>query len=248
MKTIFNHKLRLVELLDEIQDKTILDYGCGQGDFVNLFLNSERKPKQIFAADSSAETVSKIRNDYLDAVNSGIVIPKMIQNPAELRGNIFDRVICNNVLECVDDKIDFINNFKPLLAPQAIFVVSHHDFDSAIYNSSYKELSRNLVHYFSDTQQVWQKYSDGQMGRKIPGLISQSQFRNDSKCITWRIVENEFKEGMYGFLMATMLMEAGKENFSEADINAWYQDLINKNGSNEYYFAIDLVVAICNGC
>lgn len=244
MNEITSHKLKLISLLNNCNNAAILDYGCGKGDFINLLLTCQNPPKAIVAADSDPAMIASITKRFSSQIKYGVVIPKNVSRPAELHEFNFDRIICHNVLECIDDKLAFINSFKPLLNNDAIFILSHHDFDTAIYNSSYKELSRNLVHHFADTKQAWQKYSDGQMGRKIPGLMAHSNFRDAVKCETWRVVDTEFKSGNYGFLMADMLMEVGKGTFSDADMNAWHQDLINKSNQGEYYFAIDLVVAI----
>ena len=197
------------------------------------------------AVDSDQDMLENIKKNLVSAINEGVVVPKLASTPMELQEHKFDKIICHNVLECVEDKLDFINSFKELLNQDAVFILSHHDFNSAIYNNIYKNLSRNLVHHFSDTQQKWQKYSDGQMGRKIPGLMSHSIFREYAKCETWRLVETDFTAGTYGFLMADMVMEEGKGTFDDADMQAWYQDLVQKSRLGEYYFAIDLVYSIC---
>ena len=242
---VLYHKQKLIDLFDDFEGATILDYGCGNGDFIDLLLSKAQKPKVIFAIDSDQNMITNIQSNFTNEINQGIVIPKIATDPIELKEYRFDKIICHNVLECVQDKLAFINSFKTLLNKNAIFILSHHDFDSAIYNSFNKNLSRNLVHHFSDTQQGWQKYSDGQMGRKIPGLISHSVFREYAKCETWRLVETEFTAGTYGFLMADMVMEVGKGVFDASEMHEWYQDLSQKNKSGEYYFAIDLVYSIC---
>lgn len=101
------------------------------------------------------------------------------------------------------------------------------------------------MHHFADTQQPWQKHSDGQMGRKIPGLLSKSVFNNNSQCITWRLVDTEFKPWTYGFLMTNMIIEVGMSKFTENQMQSWLQGLIKLNASGEYSFAIDLAVCIC---
>lgn len=241
---VLSHKQKLIDLLADCKDADILDYGCGKGDFIELLLNSDKKPNKIIAADSDTSMIKSIQDTFANSVKDGIVIPRLANTPTELQGQEFDKIICHNVLECVDDKLSFINGFKPLLKQNAIFILSHNDFDSAIYNSNFKQLSRDLVHHFSDTQQEWQKHSDGQMGRKMPGLINHSVFRDIAKHETWRLVDTKFEPGTYGFLMADMLMEIGKGTFKNADMHNWREDLIKKNSINEYYFAIDLVVSI----
>jgi len=241
-----SHKQKLIDLLQNCKGATILDYGCGRGDFINILLNSPNTPSLIVAADSDPAMIECINQSFSTTISQGRVITKTISTPTELQGTKFDNIICHNVLECVDDKLAFINAFKPLFCDiNGVFILSHHDFDSAIFNSAFKILTRNLVHHFADTQQKWQEYSDGQMGRKIPGLMARSAFRELTKCETWRLVDNEFIPGTYGYLMADMLMEVGKGTFNESEMISWRQDLIEKNQSCDFYFAIDLVVALC---
>ena len=146
----------------------------------------------------------------------------------------------------MSDKIKFINEFDVLLADYGTFVLSHHDFDSSVFNSNHKNLTRELVHCFADTKQNWQEYSDGQMGRKIPGLMSHSVFKDYVTCQTIRVVETEFKSGNYGYLMADMLLSIGKSRFDTNMLKEWYHDLEDLYKTNNYYFAIDLVAAIVN--
>jgi len=244
MEKVIAHKKRLIAELGNISDAKILDYGCGNGD-IELLLSKSHQPKEIFADDSNKETIKKIQTDFADYIINGIIFPKVCTSPSDLQGNNYDKIICHNVLECVNDKLSFINSFVDLLKPHGVLVLSHHDFDSAIYNSQHKELTRDLVHFFADTQQSWQENCDGQMGRKIPGLIASSIFKEKSNCKTWRVVERDFHPGSYGFLMADMLTDIGKGTFDEKLLQSWREDLEIKDRLGDYYFAIDLVVAVC---
>lgn len=239
------HKKQLIAELGNIASQSILDYGCGYGDFIELLLASSSPPKLIVAADSSEKMIQKIQTRFVDEIVSGLVIPVLCDSPNELKRYQFDKIICQNVLECVENKIDFINGFADLLMPKGIFLLSHHDFDSAIYNSNYKELSRELIHHFADTQQAWQTYCDGQMGRKIPGLIASSVFKKHAQCKTWRMIEQTFTPGTYGFLMAEGIIEVAKPAFEEETLSLWPQDLEQKSKHGDYYFAIDLNVCLC---
>lgn len=244
MEHIISYKKSLIDLLGNYEQASILDYGCGKGDFIELFLNSAMEPKTILAVDSDKNMITNIRNRFSSAIDEGKILIEITDNPENLNGK-FDKIICHNVLECVDNKIDFINSFKEMMTDDSIFILSHLDFDSAIYNSTFKELSRNLIHCFADTKQNWMKFSDGQIGRKIPGLMNQSVFKNNVKIATWRLVDTVFETGTYGHLMVNMITEVVKDRFNHTELNAWQDDLIQKSQFGEYYFAIDLVVATC---
>ncbi len=243
-QAVLHHKKRLIAALGDTTQETILDYGCGYGDFIELLLSSSSAPKSIIATDSSKKMIEKIQDRFADDIAKQIVTPKICTSPSELKEYQFNKIICQNVLECVEHKVDFINDFFALLMPQGLFILSHHDFDSAIYNSEHKELTRKLIHYFSDTQQAWQAHCDGQMGRKIPGLIASSLFKDSAIHKTWRIVEKSFKPGTYGYLMAQGIIEVAKPAFDDEVLSLWLKNLEQKSQQGDYYFAIDLVLAI----
>ncbi|MBA2649989.1 MAG: methyltransferase domain-containing protein [Legionella sp.] len=244
MTKVLSHKTKLIGQLGSIQHTNILDYGCGRGDFIELILMSNQKPKSIVAVDSSAEMISHIQQDFSQAITEHLVQTIVCSSPKALSGMKFDKILCHNVLECVDDKLSFINDFGGILADGGTLIISHHDFDSAIYNSAYKENTRALIHHFADAQQSWQTHCDGQMGRQIPGLIASSVFNTHATIETWRIVEKEFQPGNYGFLMAEMITDIAKTTHDATTLKSWISDLEEKNKHQNYYFAIDLVVAV----
>ncbi|STX51757.1 biotin biosynthesis protein BioC [Legionella busanensis] len=239
------YKQNLIKKLGSTKNTAFLDYGCGKGDFIKLLLAAEdTRPKTIFAIDSSKTMIQGIKKNYAKEIELGLLVPKQYSNLASLKPNKFDKIVCNNVLECIDNKLDFINEFKNLLNKNGVCILSHYDFDSAIYNSQYKELTRNLIHTFADIKQSWQAHCDGQMGRKLPGLIASSFFSKTSKCETWRIVEYDFQPGNYGFLMAQLIFDIAESSFNKELLQNWLNDLELKSKNRHYYFAIDLNVTV----
>lgn len=237
------HKKELLAFLDNLENQVILDYGCGKGDFIELILN--HKPLKIHAVDSNSSTISKIKSRFKEQTINDRISIEITTDPNSINEK-FNKIICHNVLECVEDKIGFVNKFNKLLLPGGVFLLSHHDFDSAIYNSSDEGLTRNLIHNFADTKQKWQEYSDGKMGRKIPGIIEKSVFKDSVCFFIMRKMERSFSQGNYGHLMANMISKVVKGRFEEMVIKNWYEDLTKLSRCGDYYFTIDLVVAIMN--
>ncbi len=241
--TILTYRKNLIDKLHITNKDIVLDYGCGKGYSIEHLISDQPSPRSIYAVDSDQKMIDFIYAKFPEKIAAKLIVPKICDRPEQLSNLTFDKIICHNVLECIENKHNFINSLYNHLAKNGILLISHHDFDSTIYNSKYKDLTRNMIHYFADTKQEWQKYSDGQMGRKIPGLVKNGPFkRYDFE--TWRIVETEFKPENYGYIMADMMCEVGKNQFTSKELTLWREDLEKKSKTGDYYFAIDLVVAL----
>jgi len=84
MTKILFYKQQLLEALGPLQDASVLDYGCGKGDFIKLLLEMNPKPKLIYAVDSSFDTLEQLKIDFAEAIAQGIIIPKLCQTPGDL--------------------------------------------------------------------------------------------------------------------------------------------------------------------
>ena len=242
MKAITQLHQKLINSVGPLNGKSVLDYGCGRGDMIELLLHISNGPQMIFAVDSNEEFIRGIETRFGNAIGTKKLFTQTCSNPYDLVKHRFDIIFCHNVLECVADKQKFVKDIFHLLKPGGILLLSHHDFDSVIYNSEFKELTRNLVHCFADTKQDWQANHDGQMGRKIPGIFARANVKNATFEI-WRMVENSYDSGDYGFLMSKMILDVCKNQFSKHELDLWRQDLESKAKNKDYYFAIDVVVA-----
>ena len=235
------HK-KLISLLGSVDHKSVLDYGCGKGGLIKLLLQQPVPPQFIYAVDSNETTINTIQKIYANEIQQGSIGTQIVNDPSRLSIQKFDRVICHNVLECIENKEQFVKNLYKALNDYGTLVVSHHDFDSAIYHSDYRDLTRSLIHFFSDKGEPWQPLCDGQIGRKIPGVFKRAGIEN-VLFETWRIVETSFKEGDYGFLMAKMIVEVAKGNFDQNSLDDWMRNLESKAQAHDFYFAIDVVIA-----
>ncbi len=236
------HK-RLVTHFGSTEKLTILDYGCGTGGLTRVLLDNDKHPNLIVAVDSDPKMIEKITSSFSSEIALGQVNTEVISDPRQLLGKLsYDGIFCHNVLELIDDKEHFVASLTALLKEEGTLIVSHMDFDSMLYNSSYKELTRNLIHHFADTKQAWMSSLDGQVGRKIPGILKRANIQTFS-FETWRLTESSFQEHDYGFIMARLLLETASQIFDQEELRAWKEDLEDKVQNHDYFFAIDLDVA-----
>jgi hypothetical protein len=125
-------------------------------------------------------------------------------------------------------------------------VMSHSDWDSQIYNSSHIELSRKILHNYSDTTQEWMKESDGTIGRKLSGIFKKTKF---TKILpkTFTMVNDKFKQEDYGYRIAQDIISVSKKSgkFTNKEIKMWVDDLKDKDKNSDYYYSsnINLIIA-----
>ncbi len=232
---------RLINYFGSIENVIILDYGCGTGGLIKALLEQPKHPKEIYAVDINPTMIEKVNSSFSKDISRGLIKTSVMSDPKELTGTTFDGIFCHNVLELINNKEQFVTALYDLLKKDGSLIISHMDFDSMIYNSAFKELTRKLIHNFPDTKQAWMASVDGQMGRKIPGIIKRAGIEK-SEFETWRWTETTFHEKDYGFLLANLLLDAAANSFDAKELLAWKKDLEEKAKNRDYFFAVDIDV------
>ena len=236
---------KVLEWLDLAGGQTVLDLGCGTGKFLSRIRQKigrngylagvDRAPELINSASSNPEAAAELFVQDIDGAS--LAFPD----------GRFDRILCHNVIECIVEKPALISECHRCLRPGGKLVLSHHDFDTAVYNSSHKDLTRDIVHCFSDTTQKWQKVSDGQIGRKLGGLIAESPFTH-FKRMTHVLTEYDYAPGAYGFAYSQWAVAiAGQDSrFEQSRLDAWQKDLCELSTKGAYYFSINLMAVVAH--
>jgi 2-polyprenyl-3-methyl-5-hydroxy-6-metoxy-1,4-benzoquinol methylase len=103
--------------------KTVLDAGCGTGDFARAFLEVGGTPRHLTLLDPSSEMLSYAKNSLVFAV------PELSTVCAGLEAetnNKYDIIICAHVIEHFEDPSNAISHLKEMLNPdgQLLLVVS----------------------------------------------------------------------------------------------------------------------------
>ncbi len=238
---------KLVRLLDIAKEQVILDVGCGAGASIACILQQCSNVSKIIGVDKDEKFLEQIVDTHCEKIKSGCLelIQYDVDQPLPFEQKMFDRIICQNVMECVLNKEQLVDEFYRLLKPDGKVLVSHHDFDTIVFNSSYKDLTRKLIHCYTDTTQEWQKTSDGQMGRKLHGLMNKSNFKNHHVG-SLVFSEGNYADTAYGFRMAHWIVEVSKASgqFQDHELNEWLEDLKMLDKKGAYFFSINLIYVL----
>jgi SAM-dependent methyltransferase len=124
----------------------VLEAGCGIGNLTELLTEAER----LVGVDMDASYVGRLRRRY--AVKEHIDFHQAdlheLLNLPQLTEEVFDTVLCVNVLEHVRDDRLVLNNFAQLLQPggRVVLQVPAHPW-------LYSEVDRTLGHFRRYTKQ-----------------------------------------------------------------------------------------------
>jgi SAM-dependent methyltransferase len=135
---------RLGELAGIRPGDAVLDLGCGAGWSLDTLLKRAGALGRVVALDRDPRALDAIREDRADAIKSGrlAVVNADIADEMPLPDGTFDVVICQNVVECVQDKDGLIEAACRALRGGGRLLIGHHDFDSAVLASTDRELTR----------------------------------------------------------------------------------------------------------
>ena len=131
--------------IERINDgEVVLDVGCGQA-IVAASIASARRKCLVYGIDINEENIIKGKNLInIKKLNNVKLILGNIYDQAELR---VDKVVISNVLEHIDNRIEFIENLK-LITKAKCFLIRVPLFERDWQIPLMKELG---IEYFSDS-------------------------------------------------------------------------------------------------
>ena len=229
----------------------VLDLGCGRGAALSLLTEAVKDDGAVTAVDRNQDSLNFIHTQFPESLKTKTLETAKVDlchMPLPYSTDSFDRILCNNVIESIIDKPALLNECYRILKLGGRLLLSHHDFDTATYNSQFKHLNRLLIHTFCDAIQPWQDTSDGQIGRKLAEVIRTSQFKTPFNQKTILVQENSFDPNDYGYQFCSWISVIAQDtpDVSPADLEAWSIDLGEKARNGGYYFSISVMSVIAH--
>lgn len=110
------------QLTPDLEDKVIIDLGCGTGRFSFLF--EDFKPKKIIGIDISDEMI-RMAKDMAKEKNSQVsFIKNDIENLSSIETNSIDFAFSSTVLHYLEDLKAFMKEIYRILNPNGICILS----------------------------------------------------------------------------------------------------------------------------
>jgi SAM-dependent methyltransferase len=229
----------LVEALNLHSGHTLLDLGCGIGRTLRCAVDHVAGVS-VIGIDSN-----QVALDYaitlLSDVNAQLQCGDL-SKPIQIEGGTIDRIVCHNVLECLEAPDALLAEASRLLAPEGRAVWSHIDCGGIVINSSNEELNRNIVAAYANHLQGWMDHVDGQMGRKLPGLIRQSGLQLDKVAVHTTYSVELAGDALAKIDEMTAALSDASSGVSAADLATWRADVEKQHLDGTFFFMEPTVV------
>lgn len=121
----WSHRSRFhvaLELAREFAGKRLLDYGCGDGSFLAMLMETPHAPSLAVGAEVDPRVLADCR-DRVDDVRRLSFIESRELDSNDINRE-FDAIVCMEVLEHVLDPASVINKFASLLSPSGKLLLS----------------------------------------------------------------------------------------------------------------------------
>ncbi len=121
----WSHRRRFLvglRLAQQFAGKRVLDYGCGDGSFLAMLIQSRAHPAAAVGVEIDPEVVANCRARFNAEDGLSFVLATELEGPQYRAA--FDAVICMEVLEHVVEIEPLLDNFTRLLAPEGLLLVS----------------------------------------------------------------------------------------------------------------------------
>lgn len=230
----------LADHLELDASDVVLDLGCGHG--ITLAVIADRSTGASLVGLDVDEASLRIATSWLDALGAPHQLAVAdLSAPLPVAGDSITKIVCHDLLECLADPGALLAEAARVLRPGGISVWSHVDYDSAVINGGQRDMTRRVVHAYADYAQSWLNHNDGQMGRKVAGLVGRSPLRQvalDAQVMTSAELAGPARMRIDD-IAATLRRGAseGKVDVSLGELDDWTADLLATDAAGDFFYA-----------
>lgn len=230
----------LVDHLDLDASDVLLDLGCGHG--ITLAVIADRATgASLVGLDVDAGS-SRIASSWLQVLGARHQLAVAdLSAPLPVADDSVTKIVCHDLLECLAEPSALLAEACRVLRPGGTSVWSHVDYDSAVINGGDRDLTRRIVHAYADYAQSWLTSNDGQMGRKVAGLVGRSPLQRvavEAHVMTSAELAGPARMRVDD-ISATLRRGAseGKVDVSPRELDDWMAELQGADAAGDFLYA-----------
>jgi len=163
----------LVGHLDLSPRDVVVELGCGSG-FTLAEAAAGTADVRVVGLDRDGEALRSAHSLLNEAGAAFQLLQVDLNRPLPLASASAGKLICHNVLEQLGDPAALLDEAARVMRSGGRSVWSHPDYDSVVISGGDIGLTRRIVLLFCDHVDPTMDHADGQIGRKLPGLVHRS--------------------------------------------------------------------------
>ncbi len=213
----------------------VLDIGCGTGANAVALAEFLQCQCRITGIDSSEPMLAIARHQLRNSPHEGrITYDSGDAHRLPYQDDTFDSAMMIQVLEYSSEPIALLRETMRVLKPGGKLLVADTDWDTIVWNSSFKERTRRIVLLWSDHE------ADGWQGRKIREYLIRSEF-DQIQGELFHISETSFTEDSYALQVTNLISDylIRSEKMFPAEIQEWLEDLRAKDAADHFNFSLN---------
>lgn len=221
-------------------DDSLLDVGCGNGEMLSAVSRSS-EGALFFGIDMMSDPIQRAESFFREEPKLRFVTHN-VEEGLPCADRSFECVICCNVLECIKNKDNLLQEMSRVLKTSGRIVISHFDYDTIVFNVKNREIYRKIIHAYSDWKQPWMAECDPWTGRKLWGILNRVSNLFSGNMQTVVLHETEFREGTKGFsFVKDELSDLVRHDvITSSEYAQFSADVENYVKQKEYFFSINL--------
>lgn len=246
MPTVLDQRARypiddaLLDRLDVVAGDVVLELGCGRG--FTLVVAAEQAPDlTLLGLDLDEEGLLGAQAMLDDATGRGQVAVADLSVTLPLADGSVSKVLCHNVLEQLPDPAGLVRETSRVLRHGGRSVWSHTDFESVVISGGDPDLTRRIVRAYAYAPDSGGQPSDGQQGRRLPGLVSSSLLQRVS--VDPHVLLSTEMRGPAELRVKSMFSvlrdasAAGEVDLSMPELHGWVTSLYAASDRGEFLYA-----------
>ena len=233
----------IYSLIDNKNADFILDIGCGTGYDLFEIGKMVSEDSTLIGLDVMEEAIKKAER-RVNKDSRFCFKNHDVSKGIPFEEKFFDVIFSNNMLECIIDKDELIEEIYRVLKPNGQIVCAHFDWDSQLIDGGNKDLVRKIVNNFNDWQQEWMTDIDAWMGRRLWGTFNRSGlFEGD--IYTYVLTNTKFEEPYYGYRRIKDFEHLVNEGMiSQEEYSKFIEDIKVLARKGEYFYSITMYIYV----
>ena len=224
---------RYLALIDLQPGESVLDLGCGSGEFSRLLATAVGPNGQITGIDHSEDALRTAKRFSAKNPAATINYEQGDAHDVAYGPATFDAAACISMLTFSRDPGQVVSELHRVLRPDGRLLLANSDEDSRFFNNQDRALGRRIMRAFADRGcEPW-------TGRMLAYWLTQADFSIVEEVVRTE-TEREYRAGKTGYVLANSMRDylVKQAGIAEGEYECWLRELKLADQEGSYCYGV----------